>query len=190
MKAIKIYNIHWNIDHLTDEEKEKVMNTIPMQVGFKAEDEFSVLDNVPELLKKKFGYDVKEFSFSEIHVAETLYELLKLCAPKGKEKTIFTDKGNLSAYGKLCKENLENDVKARIQLERKGIPAHEMSKHLDAVMLGVEKLSGLSWNDHTPDELFAPIYRQIWDQKAVNLKDAFEGDEDEVNDAETYEEEM
>lgn len=182
MKAVKINKIQWNLGNLTDEQKEQVMLKLPTQKGFVTEDNFNVTERVPYLLKKKFGYDIVDFSFVEIHIAETISELLKTCAPAGKEKNLFTDSGNLSAYGKMCKENLENAVKERIQLERKGTSAYAMPKRLDAVMLGIEKISGLSWDAHTPDELLAPIYRKIWDQKAVNLKDMFERNSDEDED--------
>lgn len=174
MKAVKLTKINWNLNNLTEEERVNAMRVLPTHKGFKADDSFVILDKVPTLLKKKYGYDIIDFCFTEIPIIDDVTDLLKFCAPEGKEKPIYTEAGRLSTYGKMCKENLERLVKERIQMERKGVSEYDMPKKLDAVMLAIQEITKLDWEAHTPDELLAPIYRKIWDQRAYNLKDAFE----------------
>ena len=56
MKAIKLYNIKWDTKDVPAEDVKKL--NLPEYKGFTVNDDgYDVVDNVPNLLKKKFGYD-------------------------------------------------------------------------------------------------------------------------------------
>lgn len=170
MKAVKLTKIQWNLNDLTDEEKKQVINTLPTEKGFTANDDFNVPERVPAILKKKYGHDIETFSFTECRIAETLDDLLRLCNPDDSRKELYTSKGELSAYGKKCRENLDFNIKWRMQLERKGTSPYAMPKILDEVMLGLEKISDMSWEKHTADEFMTFVQRKIWNRKYTNMK--------------------
>ena len=187
MKAVKLNKIQWNLNNVEDEKRDEILKTLPVEKGFMVDDNFNVAESVPAILKKKFGYDIIDFSFTEYHVTETLEELLELCTPGGKTKDLFTGTGKLSQYGMKCRNNLEHNIKWRINLERKGTSPYAMPKLLDQIMLGVEKVTGLKWEDHAPDEFMAKISRMIWDKKAVNLADKFDKEDEEEEENENDE---
>ena len=97
MKAIKLYNIKWDTKDVPAEDVKKL--NLPEYKGFTVnDDEYDVVDNVPNLLKKKFGYDIIDFSFIEIPIIEDIINLLYFCATKhGKSKNLFKVNGELSA---------------------------------------------------------------------------------------------
>lgn len=163
MKAVKLYKIQWNLEGLSEEEKTKVIETLPTEKGFTTDDNFNVAERVPVLLKKKFGYDIINFAFTEIRIVETVEDLLKLCKPnQRKEKEIFNVmSGNISSYGKQCLSNLEWNIKWRLRLESEGTSEWSMPVILDEVMLGIEKVTGMDWSGHTVDELMDPVKKQI-----------------------------
>ena len=75
MKAIKLYNIKWDTKDVPAEDVKKL--NLPEYKGFTVnDDEYDVVDNVPNLLKKKFGYDIIDFSFIEIPIIEDIINLL------------------------------------------------------------------------------------------------------------------
>ena len=81
MKAIKLYNIKWDKANIPEDELDK----LPTEKGFIVnDDDFSVVDKVPGYLKKKYGWDVLNFSFNEIKIFETFEDLLYHCADKGE----------------------------------------------------------------------------------------------------------
>ena len=42
-------------------------------------------EKVPGILKKKYGYDVANFSYTEVHICESLDALLRVFGPKKKD---------------------------------------------------------------------------------------------------------
>lgn len=175
MKAIKLTKIDWNLNNVDDTKKEEVLRSLPKQMGFTVDDDFCVADKVPGCLKKKYGYEINDFAFVEIHIAESLEELLYMNARKTKnKKSLYKAGGKLSAYGEEAVRFLESRIRQRLALEFKGVSDFEMPKSLDEVMLGVEKVGNIKWEKHTVEELMKPIISQIRDKKAVNLKDAYD----------------
>ena len=145
MKAIKLYNIKWDTKDVPAEDVKKL--NLPEYKGFTVnDDEYDVVDNVPNLLKKKFGYDIIDFSFIEIPIIEDIINLLYFCASKhGKSKNLFKVNGELSAVGMECVDTLKYFIHNRIRLESKNTPAYEMPKNLDIIMLALERITGKTW---------------------------------------------
>lgn len=196
MKAIKLYKIQWDLRGLTEEERKKVLETLPKAKGFTTQDDnFNVAERVPKILKKKYGYDIIDFSFEELRVVDTLEDLLLLCAPTNeKAKKLFKNNGSLSTYGETCFDNLETNVRNRIRMESQGKDNWEMPAILDEVMIGIENVTGMTWEGHTVNELMTPVVQKINDKKAVNLKSKFEMveeniEEDSDNQDEDFDEE-
>ena len=191
MKAIKLYKIQWDLKGLTKEEQEKVLETLPKAKGFTTQDDkFNVTERVPKLLKKKYGYDIIDFAFAELRVVNTVEDLLLLCAPANeKVKKIFKSNGSLSTYGETCFDNLESNIRDRIQRESQGVEDWEMPNILDEVMIGIEKVTGMTWEGHTVNELMTPVVKKINDKKAVNLKSRFEMVKESIEDCEDEDEE-
>ena len=191
MKAIKLYKIQWDLKNLSNEQREKVIETLPKAKGFTTQDDnFNVVERVPKLLKKKYGYDIIDFSFEELRVVDTLEDLLLLCAPVNeKVKRLFKSNGTLSAYGEICFSNLEYFVHNRIWKESQGEDRWGMLAILDEVMIGIENVTGMTWEGHTVNELMTPVVKKINDKKAVNLKSKLEMIEESIEDCEDEEEE-
>ena len=163
MKAVKLFKIRWNLEKISPEQRETVGKLLPTHKGMMVDDDFDVQARVPDKLKKKYGFDIIDFSFSEIRVIKNLEDLLMLCKPVGeKEKDLFNVmSGRISNYGKKCLSNLEHQIRYRLQLEKEGKDIWTMPTVLDEVMLGVENVSGLDWDGHTVEELMDPIKKQI-----------------------------
>ena len=191
MKAIKLYKIQWDLKNIPNEEREKVLETLPKAKGFITQDDkFNVVERVPQLLKKKYGYDIIDFAFAELRVVNTVEDLLLLCAPTNeKVKKLFKSNGSLSTYGETCFDNLESNIRDRIQRESQGVEDWEMPNILDEVMIGIENVTGITWEGHTFDEIMAPVIKKINDKKAVNLKSRFEMVEESIEDCEDEDEE-
>ena len=191
MKAIKLYKIQWDLKNLSNEQREKVIETLPNAKGFITQDDkFNVAERVPQLLKKKYGYDIIDFAFAELRVVNTVEDLLLLCAPTNeKVKKLFKSNGSLSTYGETCFDNLESNIRDRIQRESQGVEDWEMPNILDEVMIGIENVTGMTWEGHTVNELMTPVVKKINDKKAVNLKSKLEMIEDSIEDCEDEEEE-
>ena len=191
MKAIKLYKIQWDLKNLSNEQREKVIETLPKAKGFTTQDDkFNVVERVPQLLKKKYGYDIIDFAFAELRVVNTVEDLLLLCAPTNeKVKKLFKSNGSLSTYGETCFDNLESNIRDRIQRESQGVEDWEMPNILDEVMIGIENVTGMTWEGHTVNELMTPVVKKISDKKAVNLKSKLEMIEESIEDCEDEEEE-
>lgn len=191
MKAIKLYKIQWDLKGLTEEERKKVLEILPKAKGFTTQDDnFNVAERVPKILKKKYGYDIIDFSFEELRVVDTLEDLLLLCAPANEKiKKLFKNNGSLSTYGETCFDNLETNVRNRIQRESQGAEDWEMPVILDEVMIGIENVTGMSWEGHTVNELMTPVVKKINDKKAVNLKSKFDMVDESIEDCEDEDEE-
>ena len=143
MKAVKIYKIQWNLGGLSPEEEKEVKSKLPKVKGFMAQDDFDVVENVPRLLKKKFGYDVMNYSYSEIEVIETFEGLLRSFTPKGyKHLKLFKHNGELTDFGTERFENLKDAIKWRFREQAKGTSDEDMPKLLDKVMLAWETITG------------------------------------------------
>ena len=174
MKAVKLTKIVWNLDTVNAEDREKVLAALPKVKVFLADDNFDVVTNVPRIIKKKFGYGVFNYSYTEIKIVENVEDLLLLCTPKGmKVKKLFLKNGDLTEFGELLVKSLEFRIKERLRMEFNGVSAYEMPKLLDEIQLGIEKITGMNWEGHTVDELMAPIMNKIRFAKAVNLIDKY-----------------
>ena len=191
MKAIKLYKIQWDLKNIPNEEREKVLETLPTAKGFITQDDkFNVVERVPQLLKKKYGYDIIDFAFAELRVVNTIEDLLLLCAPANeKVKKLFKSNGSLSTYGETCFDNLDSNIRDRIQRESQGVEDWEMPNILDEVMIGIENVTGMTWEGHTVNELMTPVVKKINDKKADNLKSRFEMVEESIEDCEDEDEE-
>lgn len=159
MKAVKLYNIKWDLEGLSPEEKKEAEKNLPTQKGFVVDDDFNVLEKVPVLLKKKFGYDFITYSISEIKIIENFEDLLYHCAEKGENpKPLFKVSGELSGFGRECYNRLKHYIHRRIKLENQGTDPYEMPKILDEVMLALEKITGIDWDKNlTEEEWYAEI---------------------------------
>lgn len=191
MKAIKLYKIQWDLKNIPNEEREKVLETLPKAKGFITQDDkFNVAERVPQLLKKKYGYNIIDFAFAELRVVDSVEDLLLLCAPTNeKVKKLFKSNGSLSTYGETCFDNLESNIRDRIQRESQGVEDWEMPNILDEVMIGIENVTGMTWEGHTVNELMAPVVKKINDKKAANLKSKLEMIEESTEDCEDEDEE-
>jgi len=184
MKAVKLSKINWNLDSVKKEDREKVLATLPKFKGFMAADDFNVIEKVPALLEKKYGYSVFTYSYVELRVVDNVEDLLLLCNPKGeKPKKLFLKNGELSAYGEEMVKSLESNIKQRLRLEFRGTPVESMPTLLDEIQIGVEKITGMNWEKHTVEELMSPIMNKIRFAKAANLVDKYGED---ISDEEEY----
>lgn len=168
MKAIKLYKIQWNLNGLTPDKKKEVLEKLPTAKGFTTNDDnFNVPEKVPGLLKKKYGYEVLEFAFSEIRVVNTLDDLLLLCKPDNeKVKNLYKTSGKLSSYGESCFKNLEVNVRQRLHNEFNGMDNWEMPVILDEVMIGIENVTGLNWEEgHSLEEVMSEIVKKLSEKK-------------------------
>lgn len=183
MKAVKLYKINWNLDNLDPGERAKVQETLPTSKGFKADDNFDVVEKVPGLLKKKFGYDIKNYAYTEIPIYEDFETLLKTYTPRGeKPKKIYLKSGELSSFGEDAVNALKRDVSKRFALEGKGTADDEMSKQMDMIMLSLEKIFGIEWDEaESEDDIFAVIDKEINSHIKIKLK-KMDDDEDFVDD--------
>ena len=184
MKAIKLYKINWNLNGLTPAEKEKVNKSLPTSKGFKAEDNFDVVEKVPGLLKKKFGYEIIDYAYSEIPIYEEFETLLKTYTPRGeKPKKIYLKSGELSAFGEDCLRSLKHDISKRFRLEGKDTAKDEMPVQMDMIMLSLEKIFGIDWDEVEEPDIFEIIDKEIDSHVKIRLKkmddEEEEGDEEE-----------
>ena len=171
MKAVKISKIIWNLDGLDPAERGKAKAALPTGKGFLASDDFEVVEKVPNLLRKKFGYDIINFSYSEVHISETLEALLKAFTPKGeKPGKLFNTKGELSDFGLSCYNKLIDAINRRKELEAKGTPDEDMPKMLDKVMFSIEKITGMEWEGNTADEFKTEIDNILQDKIEEYIK--------------------
>ena len=145
MKAIKLYNIKWDTKDVSAEDMKKL--NLPEYKGFIVnDDDYDVVEIVPNLLKKKFGYGIVDFSFIEIPIIEDFINLLYFCASKkDKSKNLFKANGDLSVIGIECVDTLKHYIQKRVILEEKNTPTYEMPKELDVIMLALERITGKTW---------------------------------------------
>ena len=190
MKAIKLYKIKWNLDDVNPEERTKVLETLPEFKGFVAQDDFNVVDKVPALMKKNFGHEIITFSYNEIPIIETLDELLKYFAPSNeKSKKLWTRTGELTPFGEERFEDLRNAIKRRIRLEEEGTKEEEMPKLLDTVMLSLEKITGMDWEEYEPSTFLNVITDMVERRRKTSKKEETKEDVDIDDDRDDDEEE-
>ena len=186
MKAVKLYKINWNLHGLTPEEKEEAKNNLPTSKGFKANDEFDVIEKVPGLLYKKFGYEVEDFAYTEIPIYEDFETLLKTYTPRGeKPKKIYLKSGELSAFGEECVNKLKADISKRFKLEFRGTDADAMPEQMDMIMVSLETIFKIDWDEADDEDFIIGIIdNEIKSHEKLNLKkmDKDEMDEDEMDD--------
>lgn len=162
MKAIKIYNINWNLSSVSKEVREDLLKGLPTVKGFFAPDNFNVIEQANAFLKKRYGFESNSFSFNEYRVATTLEELLMLCAPKGeKPKSLYTPTAHLSSYGTHCYEILKFNLMHLKEMNSNNVPEEKIPVICDECMIGVEKVLGLKWDETTLEEIESVIDLQI-----------------------------
>jgi len=173
MKAVKINKIVWNLNSVDPADKEKVKKSLPTSKGFMADDDFNVPDKVPNILAKKFGYDIITFSYSEIKVIEKFEDLLLSFAPKDtKINKLFSPKGELSLLGEECYNKLLDAIARRRQLEKEGTPEDEMPKLLDKVMLSLETITGMEWDATSEEDYKTELDNMLQDRINKYIKSA------------------
>ena len=158
MKAIKIYNISWNLEGVNDSVKE----TLPSVKCFTVKDDFDVVSRVPGMFQKKFGYGVNSYSFTILRVVNTLGGLIRLFHPAGtKEKKLFLKSGELSDYGQGLVRELYNTINRRKELEKKNTPIEKIPSICDEVMIAVEAVTGMQWDACTAEEIIKELEAHI-----------------------------
>lgn len=163
MKAVKITKIIWKLDDLEPAERGKAKAALPTSKGFLASDDFEVSEKVPGILKKKYGYDIANFSYTEVHICENFDALLRFFGPKKKDdKPVrFFKEGKLTDEGMLAYNNLIAAVKERKKQEFRGTSDEDMPKILDKVMFSLEKITGLEWKETSEEDFIEEIDKMI-----------------------------
>ena len=174
MKAIKLYNIKWDTKDVPAEDMKKL--NLPEYKGFIVnDDDYDVVEIVPNLLKKKFGYGIVDFSFIEIPIIEDFINLLYFCASKkDKSKNLFKANGDLSVIGIECVDELKHYIQKRVILEEKNTPTYEMPKELDVIMLALERITGKTWEVGCTlkewDKEIDKLVEKVVDEKSSYMK--------------------
>lgn len=180
MKAIKIYKIEWNLDGLSEEKKAGLLKKLPTVLGSKVSNDFNVAQKVPVFLKKKYGYDINSFSFETYNIADNEEQLLRMCLnSKEAEMNIFTTSGKLTTVGQRAVEALKANVLWRVRIQNGGTDENEMPKLLDEVMLSLENISGMSWDEDGYNDVMLKVLKKIRDRHDDVKKSITAGFEDE-----------
>ena len=187
MKAVKLSKIQWNLSDLSPEEREEVKKTLPTVKGFKAPDDFKVAEKVPVILKKKYGYEIIDFTFTQVHIIEDVKQLFLLGLEGDVIRTKpFFKKGKLTEFGEECVAKLGELIRRRLRLQEHGTDPSLMPKILDQLMISWEAITGLNWEDYDNyDDIMGPIMEELRGTTAVNLKDPDEMEEETDADGET-----
>ena len=188
MKAVKLSKIKWNLAGFDAEAKAEAMGKLPTVKGFKAPDDFNVAEKVPGLLKKKYGYDIVDFNYTQCHIIDNVKELF-LLGFEGhvKPKKFFLKSGKLSEFGEEAKRLLGELIRRRLRLQQHGTDPSQMPKVLDQLMISWETITGRNWEDYDKyEDIMGIIFEELKGMYAENLKDA---DERDADDEEEYEEE-
>lgn len=191
MKAVKLSKIQWNLEGLSPEEKEEALKKLPTVKGFKANDDFNVAEQVPVLLKKKYGFGIIDFTFTQVHIITDIKELFLLGLPDGTKMKKFFNKGTkkgkrvLSDFGEEAVAKLGELIRRRLRLQEHGTDPSMMPKVLDQLMISWEAITGKNWEDYdTYEDIMGPLMEELQGAYAVNLKDP---DEDDYDDEEPEE---
>jgi hypothetical protein len=183
MKAVKLYKIKWNLEGLTPEEKEEAKKNLPTSKGFKASDTFDVVEKVPDLLYKKFGHKIIDFAYTEIPIYEDFEELLRSYTPRGeKPKKIYLKSGELSSYGEDMVKLLKYAISKRFALEGKDVHSDEMPEKMDMVMLAIETIFGVNWEEEDENSIFDLIDKEVDSHIKIKLKKMDKDDDEDEDD--------
>lgn len=188
-KAVKLFNIKWDLDDVEAEKRAEVEAGLPEKKGFTVDNNFEVTSRVPVILKKKYGYDIKTFSFNEYRIVEDVEELLFLCLGTGESRQkLFKADGTLSAFGDELQRRLISDVKRRKKLEEEGKDEFSMPKHLDEIMLGISNIYEINWDESDLVDILKPVHDDIESRRKTasvskfskHVKDEEKEDEESV----------
>ena len=140
--------------------------------------------------RRNFAYVVWDAVVAgEIPIYEDFETLLKTYTPKGeKPKKIYLKSGELSAFGEECVAKLKRDISKRFLLEGKDTADDEMPKQMDMVMLAIETIFGVDWDDADEDSIFRLIHKETNSHIKVRLKKMDKDEDDEDDDDEKEEE--
>ena len=177
MKAIKIYNIIWNLDGLTDEQKTEAKKSLPRVKCFTVKDDFVIAERVPSMFQKKYGYPVESFSSATIRVVCTTEELLELPAGSSydKSKKLFSKTGEITEYGQKMIDEVKAAIKKRKNLEEVGMPIEKIPAFYDEVMIAIENITGMEWMKCTAEEIIQELDAAIEVlQEDISMRDAME----------------
>lgn len=170
MKAIKLTKINWDLRNLSVEEREEAKKNLPTLKGFTVDDNFNVQERVPHLLKKKYGYDVIDFSYNEYRIVENVEDLFVLCAPKGKKvKDVFNANHKFSKFGEFCWDRLQYVLKLNESLRKKNTLEENIPKIVDEVLLGVNKVFEIDTDNTPADKIIETIYKTLFPRKKREL---------------------
>lgn len=163
MKAVKIYKIQWKTND------PEVIAKLPEHVGFTAVNDYNVAAKVPVVMKKKYGYDIDSFAFTEIPILETVEELLLKFNPEDKVKDLFKATGGLSTFGERCFKNLEWNVNRRLRREFDGDDPWNFPAEYDMIQLTWEKLTGEDWEGKSLEEIMKSLLKVIEEVSPRNI---------------------
>lgn len=162
MKAIKITHINWDLSSVPENKKAEVSAKLPKTSGFRVKDDFDVLNSVPRIYEKKYGYPVENFKFDTLRIAEDLYGLLMINAPKDEaEKDIYMRSGRLSKYGEKCVSALVGRVKLRVALDEDGTPEENIPNECEETILSIQQITGIQWDKEKMSMIMGPLMNQI-----------------------------
>lgn len=163
MKAVKIYKIQWKV------EDPEILAKLPVHIGFTAVNDYNVAAKVPVVVKKKYGYDIDSFAFTEIPILETVEELLLKFNPEDKVKDLFKATGGLSTFGERCFKNLEWKAQCRLRREFDGEDPWNFPAEYDMIQLTWEKLTGEDWEGKSLEEIMKSLLKVIEEVSPRNI---------------------
>jgi hypothetical protein len=176
MRAIKIYNIKWNLNSIDENKRTEVKENLPRVMCFTVKDDFDVVSKVPNMFVKRFGVEVENFSYVNLRVVGTIEDLLFLSATdKEKNKRIFSKKGEVTEFGQKMIDIIKDAIRGRKALETDDTPIEKIPTFYDEVMIAIENITGMEWLKCTDQEVlkeFDALIEVLKDD--IAMKDAIE----------------
>ena len=176
MRAIKIYNIKWNLNSVDEQKQAEVKENLPRVMCFTVKDDFDVVSKVPNMFVKRFGVEVDNFSYVNLRVVGTIEDLLFLSATdKEKNKRIFSKKGEVTEFGQKMIDIIKDAIRGRKVLETADTPIEKIPTFYDEVMIAIENITGIEWLKCTDQEVlkeFDALIEVLKDD--IAMKDAIE----------------
>ena len=176
MRAIKIYNIKWNLNSIDEKKRTEVEGNLPSVMCFTVKDDFDVVSKVPNMFVKRFGVEVDNFSYVNLRVVGTIEDLLFLSATdKEKNKRIFSKKGEVTEFGQKMIDIIKDAIRGRKSLEMYDTPIEKIPSFYDEVMIAIENITGMEWLKCTDQEVlkeFDALIEVLKDD--IAMKDAIE----------------